>query len=125
MVAELLQIGELSKLEGNILRLELKDEVEIESSDIIALSEATTSMSEGIKYGLLVISGKYTTVTPEARKTAARQDLGINRIALAFVSNSLAQKLLVNFFISFNKPTTPTKLFTNQNDAKKWLKTFL
>jgi hypothetical protein len=70
----------------------------------------------------LVIIGKYTNVSPEARELAANKELSKNRTSLAFVTDSLAHKLVVNFFIKFNRPSTPTKLFTDEEEAIRWLK---
>jgi len=33
-------------------------------------------------------------------------------------------KIIVNFFLSISKPNVPTKLFTNKEDAIKWLQQF-
>ena len=38
----------------------------------------------------------------------------------AFI-NFIDKIYIVNFFIQFNKPSTPTKLFSDKNDALKWL----
>lgn len=43
-------------------------------------------------------------------------------IADAFVINSMAQKLLGNFYLTFHRPVKPTKLFNSLQDAEKWLK---
>ena len=42
-------------------------------------------------------------------------------IAQAVLVNSLATRIAGNFYIRFNKPTKPTKIFTNAEDAKSWL----
>ena len=46
-------------------------------------------------------------------------------IASVFVVKNVAQKLMGNAYITFNKPITPTKIFTNEDEAVKWLKTFI
>ncbi|MFL5754506.1 MAG: hypothetical protein ACJ76F_13925, partial [Bacteroidia bacterium] len=45
-----------------------------------------------------------------------------NLYARAFVVYNLANKLEVNHFLKFNRPTTPTKLFTSGHDAQRWIK---
>ncbi len=116
-----INIGNLRKCDNGIIRLALNDNVDIQERDIYELSEANQKLAEEERYSLLVVSGKYSTVTPEARELAASESFSTRRIALAFVTDDLAQRLLVNFFIKFNKPNTPTKLFSNEDDAKKWL----
>lgn len=39
------------------------------------------------------------------------------------VVNSLPQRLIANFLAIFNKPLQPTKKFTSEDKAMKWLKT--
>ena len=116
-----INVGTLSVSEG-IIRLQLNDRADVEVHDIEEIHKANQKLCEGSKYSLLVIIGKYSTVSPEARELSANKELSKNRISLAFVSNSLADKLLVNFFIKFNRPNTPTKLFTDEGEAIRWLK---
>ena len=114
-------VGKLSVYEG-IIRLQLNDRADIEVHHIDEIYKANQRLSEGSKYSLLVIIGKYTNVSPEARELAANKELSKNRTSLAFVTDSLAHKLVVNFFIKFNRPSTPTKLFTDEEEAIRWLK---
>ena len=116
-----INVGTLSVSEG-IIRLQLNDRADVEVHDIEEIHKANQKLCEGNKYSLLVIIGKYSTVSPEARELSANKELSKNRISLAFVSNSLAAKLMVNFFIKFNRPNTPTKLFTDEGEAIRWLK---
>jgi hypothetical protein len=43
----------------------------------------------------------------------------------AFIVKSPAMKLIANFYLKVSKPGRPTKMFDNENDAIRWLKTFL
>lgn len=43
----------------------------------------------------------------------------------AFIINSTAMQLIANFYLKINKPERPTKMFTNESEAIKWLKNFL
>ena len=45
-----------------------------------------------------------------------------NTLADALVINSLAHKILANFYMKMNKPVKPTKIFTSQKKAVDWLK---
>lgn len=44
--------------------------------------------------------------------------------AEAFILNSLPLKILGNFYLKFKKPSRPTKIFDNKEEAVGWLKTF-
>lgn len=41
--------------------------------------------------------------------------------AIALLIKSPVSKVIGNFFLGLNKPEAPTKLFTKEEDAKKWL----
>ncbi len=43
----------------------------------------------------------------------------------AFVIHSLPQKILGNFFLKFKVPSIPTKFFSSEESAVKWLKQYL
>lgn len=116
-----INIGYLQLLNHNIIRLELKPDQLIEKPDIEELYAHNTALTKGVNYGLLVIAGRSTNVTPEARKFGASEEISSKRFGLAFVTNKVSEKLIVNFFIKFNKPPTPTKLFSKETEAMLWL----
>jgi hypothetical protein len=60
-------------------------------------------------------------IDDEVRKWAADPSGNNFTIADAFVIQSMAQKMIGNFYLTFHKPVKPTKLFTNVEDALKWL----
>ncbi len=62
-------------------------------------------------------------IDDEVRKWAADPSGNNFTIADAFVIQSMAQKMIGNFYLTFHKPVKPTKLFTNVEDALKWLNT--
>jgi ribosomal protein S4E len=71
---------------------------------------------------LLIIPGKHSTITSEAREYSTNNPM--NNKAVAIVSNSLAQKIIVNFMISVYqkiKPGYKIKLFSNKDKALEWL----
>jgi hypothetical protein len=43
----------------------------------------------------------------------------------AFVLNSIAQKILANFYVKINKPERPTNFFNNLHEALIWLKKYI
>lgn len=45
--------------------------------------------------------------------------------ALAMISNSALGKMVANLFFGLKPPPYPTKMFTNEKEAKEWLKQYL
>lgn len=72
---------------------------------------------------LELIDARDGSMTPEARTYAA--ELGKNYfIAAAIISDSLAVRLVVNFFNSFYQQIVPFKMFATEKQAREWLRTF-
>lgn len=46
------------------------------------------------------------------------------RIAEAILVETTANRLMANVYVNYNKPRIPTKIFTNEEEAIKWLKSF-
>ena len=63
------------------------------------------------------------TITEEARAYSAER-AAKTRIAIAFLIRSAATRLLVNLYTKINKPKVPTRMFTDEQSAIKWLDTF-
>lgn len=57
----------------------------------------------------------------EARSYGAKNEYMHQHIAYGLVAKSLAEKLLVNFFIRFNKPDVPSRLFTLMQSCENWV----
>jgi hypothetical protein len=64
-------------------------------------------------------------VTKEAKENAIRiESLGPGN-AYAVVADSIAYQLIANFYVKVKKPVHPFKVFTNKEDAVKWLRNFV
>jgi hypothetical protein len=111
--------------DDGILEIKLKNGIEIEVDVIRENYLATQALVKGRRCPVLVdarVEELY--MSSEARELSASQSPG-TRVAEAVLVNTLAIRLMGNFYINFNKPTVPTKLFTSEEDAIAWLKTFI
>lgn len=41
--------------------------------------------------------------------------------AFAILTGGLTMKIIADFFVQFHKPGQPTKIFTNEEEARRWL----
>jgi hypothetical protein len=98
---------------------------EIDVQHIITIVETIGEFGEGKRFPVLIIADENTLPTHEARQYLAAPESDPYALAEAYVVGSVAQKLVGNFYLSFNKPARPTKIFNNEKDAVAWLKTFL
>jgi hypothetical protein len=74
---------------------------------------------------LLVTLDEYTIPPVETREFWAKKESCPYASADAYVTTNISHKFIGNFYLKFNKPGRPTKLFSNEADAVEWLKTFL
>ena len=109
----------LQLIEHKIIKLTLIDDIELEQNDAKEMIAEAIDLAEGAEYTILFDATKPGTISFEAREEFAKSK---KRIAAAIVTNSLANKLLGNFFINFHKPTTSSRIFSDEQDAIKWLR---
>lgn len=57
----------------------------------------------------------------EAREFASGDNLQHYISAFAILADELSMKMVGNFFIQFHKPGQPTKIFTDEQEARRWL----
>jgi hypothetical protein len=93
-----------------------------EVEQIKEVVEATGKLTGGKKCAQLTIAGKYSSVTRETRDFIATDEAVKYTSAEAYVIQSLAQRILGNFYLKFYTPKVPTRVFTDVEKAEEWLK---
>jgi hypothetical protein len=116
--------AEFSLIDNNIVWVKFTQDGEIDEEKAKGILLSTLELSKGKKHAILYDLNKLNVIfSGIAKKMAeARNVNSDNLYARAFVVYNLANKLEVNHFLKFNRPTTPTKLFTSGNDAQRWIK---
>jgi hypothetical protein len=114
----------LSLRSDGILNIYLRPNKVLKQTDGEEIVKGLSDMGNGKKFLLLFTAGEDTSVSTEARYYASTPEANKYTIASAFVVKSIAQKLLGNAYVTFNKPVTPTRIFTDEGEAVKWLETF-
>lgn len=89
------------------------------------VSTAIGEMSGGKRVPMLVEYQLVILPSLESREYWAQEESSPYTLAEAFVMRWLPMKLIGNFYLNFNKPPRPTRIFTNRDEAVEWLKTFL
>ncbi|MFI5148326.1 MAG: hypothetical protein ACHQRM_01225 [Bacteroidia bacterium] len=108
-----------------LIQLTVQPNTNTTVADIKEAVEAIGKVGKGQRFPLLIIAGKDATLGTEAMTFMARPDTDPYSMAEAYLISSISQKLLGNFYLSFNKPDKPTRIFTDKADAENWLKSFL
>ncbi len=78
-------------------------------------------LTMGIKVGVLVRTSPFLNITKEVREESLNPEKEKYIIAQAILVKNFANKLVGNFYIKFQKPKVPNKLFSSEAEALKWL----
>lgn len=111
--------------EKRIVFVKIKDNAEIELDDVVQNAKATKMLTDNDKYMVIVDANANLSVTKEARSYSAQKNDTDCRVAEAYIVTSVANKIIGNFYIKFNKPSVPTKLFSTKELAIEWLENYL
>lgn len=63
----------------------------------------------------------FSEMEPELREWASQPNENGYTYVDAIVISNLAQKLIANFYLKFNKPPRPTKIFYDSDKAVEWI----
>ena len=107
-----------------IIHIHIKEGNEMQLIDAIQVVEAMGKLSGKKKVPVLIDCGEFATVDKEVRIFSASKDANIYTTAEAVAYHSFAHKLLADFYVNYNKPAIPTKVFQNNEEGIEWLKTF-
>lgn len=111
-------------MEDGILRMKVIDGVHIDLRGLLEDAEIDIKLSKGKKALALYDARSYFTITPEANKYVKSGILNKTRIATAVLTDKSFMRILVNFMNNFIRPKSSLKMFGNEKDALKWLKSF-
>jgi hypothetical protein len=106
----------------DIIHASLKED--FEDVDLEAMKKFTEVIKEfggGKKLKVIIEIASFNTMTEEAKNYSASEESQLYTKANAIVINSFAAKLSANFFIKFNKPARPTRIFNTVDEAVEWL----
>lgn len=92
------------------------------TADTIKLGNSFMERVGGTPYLNLFEFEAFADVDTEVRKWAADQNGNQYTKADAIVVSSLPQKILADFYLKFNRPAKPTKIFRDRQKAIDWLK---
>jgi hypothetical protein len=63
-------------------------------------------------------------VTREVRQYLSGEEAQVDLKAAALISDSRVTRLMFDFFVNFDKPSIPLKMFAGEQEALKWLKQY-
>jgi hypothetical protein len=105
-----------------LIRIEFFSKAMIGRAECIEVNNTIGLLTNQGLTPVLTVAAEDTYFDSEAREESSSPDGLRYTIADAFVARNLAQKLMVNFYLNFNKPYKPSKAFSSEEDAIRWLR---
>ena len=102
----------------------VKPDSEIQVEDAKDNTEAVKKVSGDSNFPILVDLREIKSISKEARDHFSMRGRKPHVTAIAMLIKSPVSKIIGNFFLGLNKPIVPTRLFTNETDAKTWMKRY-
>ena len=103
------------------IRTKVKEGSEITLKDAQENTQAVLDISGGSNYPIMVDLTQIRSISKEARDHFSMRGRKPNVLAIAMVVNKPVSVIIGNFFLGLNKPAVPTKLFTDEKVAEKWV----
>lgn len=107
----------------DLLEVDYQKNTLIDRKEALEVIQTSRAFNNGFnKYTMIIATKEFFNMTPEARATfAGEMKTGFKTEKMALYVNSLAYRIMANFFIRFDKPPIPTKLFSSRDKAIDWL----
>jgi hypothetical protein len=117
------RIGSIEHWDNGIVFYKIRDHVTVELEDSMEQLDFLKSKFDGVnKIPVLVESGRYTDITPEAREFSARPESNSMTLASAVIVRTLAHRIIINFLINrTRRQNLKMRMFTDKKEAIKWL----
>ena len=116
-----LDYAKVQLFEFNLTRIEILPNSAISLQESITINNAIGILSKGQESLVLMIADEFAQIDKSVSDFSASKEGLRYTIADAIVVKSLSQKILANFYLKFNKPAKPTKIFTSEPEAIAWL----
>ena len=107
--------------DDGLLYIDVFPKAEIIKKDAEEILDAIVSVSDGIRYPLLIDGNSLLSVDRDSRKLFSTTP---TVSAVALVVGTPLGKIIGNFFVGLNKTDMPFKLFTSKTEAFEWLEAY-
>lgn len=107
----------------DVVLIVVKDDSLVSVDDMEELLKACVQLARFRNYYSIVDVRVNAGANQGVTEYYAKNEYNKYRYADAFIINTLAMRLIVNFYMAFNKPVVPTKTFADPESAAKWIDT--
>ncbi len=113
---------EIELKNGILIVRYLPKKIDLKAAKLIVAARKTFSGGKALPG--LADTRKITSVTREAREYLSSPEAIEGVVAGAILSGSSFNAFIANFFVKVTKPRIPTRIFTSEENALKWLEQF-
>ncbi len=107
--------------ENNILQFIIHQDIRIDYEDAIDNALVIKNLTQNLPVLKLIDMRLNCSIEKKAQEFIISSEIKNQTMARAILKGSVLNKVVVNFFIKINKPETPTRIFTNYEEAYGWL----
>lgn len=109
---------------GSIIVGQFLSGAEVTQPDAVENVGVTGQLTQGRRWPVLVDLRAVRSQSAEARAYLAGDEANRVSLAVALLIRSPLSRVVGNFYLGFNRPAVPTRLFTSPGEAAAWLSTF-
>ncbi|MFL5763469.1 MAG: hypothetical protein ACJ77K_05950 [Bacteroidia bacterium] len=117
-------VAEMYMDEDDILRMRILPGADITLDKVKENYEASLRLLNGRKALVLTDGTAEYTISDEAKHFSAGPEASAGRIAVAYLTRSVTNKLMFNLYLKIYAPLVPTKMFSSEDAALRWLRSF-
>lgn len=107
--------------DGSLVRVTYCAEAVVTQADARHHMEVMRELTQGRRVKVLVDARNIRSQDREARAIYASEESRLYTSSCALLVGSPVSRVLGSFFLGFNKPLYPTKMFTSDTEALEWL----
>lgn len=113
----------IQRKSNDIVYVTFKDDCNLDIPLQMRLLDYYRDITGGKLMHFIFFAAENVSLSKEARDNAVKIEDQSMLGATAVVVDTLAYKLIANFYLKFNKPKRPYKVFSKEDEATTWLKT--
>lgn len=113
----------IQRKSNDIVYVTFKDDCNLDIPLQMRLLDYYRDITDGKLMHFMFFAAENVSLSKEARDNAVKIEDQSMLGATAVVVDTLAYKLIANFYLKFNKPKRPYKVFSKEDEAITWLKT--
>lgn len=113
----------IQRKSNDIVYVTFKDDCNLDIPLQMRLLDYYREITDDKLMHFIFFAAENVSLSKEARDNAVKIEDQSTLGASAVVVDTLAYKLIANFYLKFNKPKRPYRVFSKEEEAIKWLKT--